>query len=84
MDHITTPDPSGTGSWLLILGCPNVENHDLMDADRGLSGPSFATCASCEHQMGEIPEHPSSEGWIADIFPERLSCGFPDGSPELA
>lgn len=84
MDHVITPDPSGTGSWVLILGCPQPKLHELMAPEHGLSGPSFATCASCDHQTGAEFSLHSLDGWVADIFPERLTCGFPDGSPELA
>ena len=81
MDHVITPDPSGLGSWVLILGCPQAERHDLADPERGVSGPSFATCASCEHQSGARFEDRDPDDWLADFHPERLACGFPEGAP---
>lgn len=83
MHHVTTPDPSGHGNWLLILGCPWIEAHDLVDRDRGVSGPSFATCAGCEHQQGNGFAQVEAEDWVSALFPERLSCGFQGGSPSM-
>lgn len=77
MDHITIKDPSAGGSWLLILGCPWAQKHLLFDRARNVSGPSFADCASCEHQIGDYFEQRElEEGWIARTFPEFLECGY--------
>ena len=83
MDHVIAPDPSGTGSWVLILGCPRPEIHELTDPERGVSGPSFATCAWCEHQTGAQLEHRDPDDWLVEFHPERLACGFSGGAPAL-
>ena len=80
MDHIVTEDPSGRGAWILILGCPRPQSHTLHDAERNVSGPTFAFCAACEHQVGLNVEGRDSESdWSLDAYPERLRCGFHDG-----
>lgn len=77
MDYVATKHPSGLGSWLLILGCPQDESHELHDAENKVSGPSFASCASCAHQMGEqLEDYDSEADWSSRVFPERLKCGF--------
>ncbi|HJV48261.1 MAG TPA: hypothetical protein VJ549_03200 [Geothrix sp.] len=82
MDYIETQHPSGIGTWLLILGCPRDRSDHLHDRERGLVGPSFATCANCEHQVGTQFEHYDEEAdWSVRVFPEFLECGF---TPETA
>lgn len=84
MEHLLAKDHTGKGSWMLIIGCPWDAQHHLRDFATGVTGPSFATCASCEYQTGtnlEVrdPEH----DWSSDAFPERLSCGFNKSRPPL-
>lgn len=69
-------DPKTGGSWIMILGCPLPEKHTLCDAQTAQTGPSFAQCAECEHQIGENFELLGAEGHYdaARIFPERLLC----------
>ncbi|GLH72164.1 hypothetical protein GETHLI_06660 [Geothrix limicola] len=80
MDYVEAKHPSGLGSWLIILGCPRGQSHHLRDEDRNLSGPSFAFCASCEHQAGiDFESQDSETGWSVQVFPERLVCGYESG-----
>ncbi len=82
MDYVETKHPSGLGSWLIILGCPRPQSHQLRDEERKVSGPSFAFCASCEHQTGSHFENQDSEtGWSLQVYPERLECGY---CPDMA
>lgn len=77
MDFVMADDPSGLGSWLLILGCPEILAHQLRDEERQVSGPSFATCAGCKHQTGtHFENHDPDSEWNTQIYPERLECGF--------
>ena len=64
------------GFWILILGCPLPEKHNLHDNATGKIGPSFAQCSQCEHQIGRNFEILDSDGEYdgAEIFPERLMC----------
>jgi hypothetical protein len=64
--------------WIVILGCPCPEKHVIKDPEGNLSGPSFAVCSSCEHQEGTNFHVMGKDGEFngADIFPERLVCGF--------
>ena len=64
------------GSWMLILGCPLPEKHDLHDRTTEKTGPSFAQCSQCEHQIGRNFEILGEDGEYdgAKIFPERLMC----------
>ena len=45
-------DKGGTGSWILILGCPLKEKYSLSNSLKNVSGPTFADCAHCEYQVG--------------------------------
>ncbi len=69
-------DTTDGGFWMLILGCPLPEKHDLHDWGSGKTGPSFAQCSQCENQIGSNFEVLGSEGEYdgASIFPERLMC----------
>ena len=80
MDIHLLKDDAPTGSWVMILGCPMPEKHGLKDKTNGLNGPSFATCAECEHQIGEKYQMMGADGNYdgTDIFPERLVCGIQD------
>ena len=59
---------------MLILGCHLPEKHNLHDSATGRTGPSFAQCAQCEHQIGRNFEILGEDGEYdgAQIFPERL------------
>ena len=66
------------GNWILILGCPLMEKHSLAFNDQNISGPTFAKCASCEHQIGNDYEVPNADGSLdgASVLPDRLECGL--------
>ncbi len=77
MNYLVTKDPSGLGSWVLILGCPKLQLHELRDEEWHVSGPSFACCANCPHQSGSAFEsHDLNADWSMHICPERLECGL--------
>lgn len=77
MDYLVTKDPSGLGSWVMILGCPLQQLHQLRDEEWHVSGPSFACCATCMHQAGSNFESYDQEvDWSLRICPERLECGI--------
>jgi len=77
MQFVLAKDASGSGSWLLILGCPLAQAHQLLDETRQVSGPSFAACADCPHQTGTQFENRDPElDWSISIHPERLECGY--------
>lgn len=65
------------GKWILILGCPLREKHSLVCNDQSVSGPRFAECASCEHQIGSDYEVSGADGNLdgALVLPDRLKCG---------
>jgi len=62
---------------IVILYCPIPEKHELKDVMNGLSGPSFATCAECEHQAGKdfVILNYAGEYDGAAMYPELLKCG---------
>lgn len=74
--HLLKED-TDVGSWVMILGCPMPEKHDLKDRMNGLCGPSFATCAECEYQAGKdfVILNPDGEYDGAMMYPELLKCG---------
>ncbi len=76
MDAHRLRDEKHGGYWLMILGCPLPGKHDLKDPLAGLSGPSFATCATCENQVGEDVALGGADGDYngAELFPDRLTC----------
>jgi hypothetical protein len=77
MDYVLTKDPSGVGSWVLMVGCPWIQSHQLHDEEGKVSGPTFAFCANCPHQVGKHFEFRESEmDWTAQVHPERLECGY--------
>jgi hypothetical protein len=81
MDHVLVKDKSGLGSWVLILGCPRAESHELYVEAPQVSGPTFAVCAACEHQIGINTEVCDLEvDWSVEAYPERLRCGFSNGN----
>lgn len=83
MDFIQVKDPSGVGSWLLILGCPREASHQLRDEARHLSGPTFAACAECAYQVGSHFENRDPDlDWSLGAFPEQLQCGYGEGAGE--
>lgn len=61
----------------MILGCPLSEKHELKDPSNGLSGPSFATCAACEHQLAKDAATLNADGEYdgGQLFPDLLKCG---------
>ena len=69
-------DGTGAGAWVMILGCPMPEKHELKDRMNGLSGPSFAICAECEYQAGKdfVILNPDGEYDGATMCPELLKC----------
>ena len=78
MDYILTPDSHGIGDWVMILDCPGPQNQELLDTARGVSGPSFASCAHCEHQIGGNTNLAGIDGDShLMINPGGLVCGFP-------
>lgn len=70
--------PSGLGSWIVILGCPLVHRHEpIITAGRDVPGPSFAVCASCEHQLGrDFDMRDPYMDWSTQAYPELLACGL--------
>ena len=77
MDHVLVRDKSGLGSWLLILGCPKHESHELYVEAHQVSGPTFAVCAACEHQVGiNLEVCDPDVDWSVQAYPERLKCGL--------
>ncbi|WLT29963.1 hypothetical protein [Geothrix sp. PMB-07] len=83
MEFVHIKDPSGMGSWLLILGCPLKASHQLRDEARHLSGPTFATCAECIHQAGACFENRDPDlDWSLGAYPEQLQCGYCHGAEE--
>jgi len=77
MDHILVRDRSGLGSWVLILGCPRAESHEMYVEAHQVSGPTFAVCAACEHQIGiNLEVGDPNVDWSLEAYPERLSCGW--------
>jgi hypothetical protein len=81
MKFVQVADPSGSGTWLLILGCPVEPSHILHDKNRTVSGPTFAICANCEHQKGiNLEIHDFDSEWSNEIHPERLKCGYVVGA----
>ncbi|GEM_PF-1939504 len=84
MDHILTKDRSGKGRWMLIVGCPWTQQHQLCDDETGIKGPAFASCAACEYQRGiNLELRDPDNDWSSQPFPERLLCGFEEGQPRL-
>ncbi|WLT29985.1 hypothetical protein [Geothrix sp. PMB-07] len=48
---------------------------------RQLSGPTFATCASCVYQVGEWFEHRDPDlDWSLMAHPEHLKYGYHEGA----
>lgn len=77
VDHVVVNQGSGIGSWLLILGCPREQSHELHDEEAHVSGPTFAYCAHCEYQVGtRVENYDSDAEWTTQMFPERLKCGY--------
>ena len=66
------------GERIIILTCPLEEKHTVTDKVQDISGPSFADCASREHQVGTgyaiLDSDNESDG--ETVFPERLKCGY--------
>ena len=66
------------GQWIVILGCPLDAKHSIRDDTQQISGPSFAECACCEHQVGSGYETLGMHGYQdgTPVYPERLKCGL--------
>jgi len=85
VDYTSMKDDSGVGEWTVILKCPNPQNQELQDLEKGVSGPSFMTCAYCPNQIGENLYSQDDEGaFFIAIYPQRLKCGYvpPAAEPE--
>jgi hypothetical protein len=69
-------DKNDGGFWIMILGCPLPEKHNLYDEATGKKGPSYAQCSQCEHQIGINFEILGADGEYdgSQILPERLMC----------
>lgn len=78
MDIYLLKDDRDAGSWVMIIGCPLPEKHELKDRNKGLSGPSFATCAECEYQVGKDVVILNADGEYdgVQMYPELLKCGY--------
>jgi len=77
VEHVLVRDRSGLGNWVLILGCPKAEFHELYDEVHQVSGPTFAHCVACKHQTGINLEACDLDAeWSLQPYPERLKCGW--------
>ncbi len=77
MEYTYIQDLDGSGSWLVILACPLESKHqDVSTAPHSLSGPTFATCATCEYQSGRNYQILGPDNEPLAIYPERLQCGY--------
>jgi hypothetical protein len=77
MEYTYIQDIHDSGSWLVILGCPLESKHHVFShASQSLSGPTFATCAACEHQVGKNYQLLGLDNEPVKVYPERLKCGY--------
>ena len=77
MDIHLLKDDTNSGSWVMIVSCPLPGKHELKDPVTRQGGPSFDTCAKCEHQTGKgfVILNPDGEYDGALSYPELLKCG---------
>jgi hypothetical protein len=77
MEYTYIRDAKNKGRWLVILGCPLPSKHEVFsDAPQSLSGPTFATCAVCEYQVGLNYHTLGADGETVATYPARLQCGY--------
>jgi len=66
------------GRWIVILGCPLIRKHSIIDDDKKISGPTFTDCASCRFQDGkDFQVFDASGEFPVAAFPDLLQCGYP-------